>query len=84
MALLMICSEHCVYVDLGEHTQLERFFPSGFRQNLNFFFSFPEPYSFLVLALKSVSRNHGASLGDGFNQVGGKCGSFKLGIYQTL
>lgn len=39
MALLMICSEHCVYVDLGEHKQLERFFPLDFSRIFSFFLS---------------------------------------------
>lgn len=50
MALLMICSEHCLYVDLREHGKI---FPSGFQRNLNFFF--PEMYSHLVLALQMLT-----------------------------
>ena len=52
MALLMICSEHCVYVDLGEHKQLERFFPLDFDRIFSFFF-LPEMYSVRVQALRS-------------------------------
>lgn len=33
----MICSEHCVYVDLGEHKQLEKFFPLDFNRIFSFF-----------------------------------------------
>lgn len=40
MALLMIYSERCVYVDLEEHVQLERFLPLGFSRILIFFFLF--------------------------------------------
>lgn len=32
MALLMICSEHCVYIHLRERMQLEKFFPLGFNR----------------------------------------------------
>lgn len=34
----MICSAHCVYIDLGEHMQLEKFFPLGFNRILIFYF----------------------------------------------
>lgn len=40
MALLMICSAHCVYVDLREHMQLERFLPLHFNRILIFLFPF--------------------------------------------
>lgn len=55
MGLLMICSEHCLYVDLRGHRQLGRFFPLGFNRIL-IFFSFSETCSLLVLALRIVSR----------------------------
>lgn len=76
MALLMICSEHCVYVDLGEHKQLERFFPLDFDRI--FFYFLPEMYSVRVQALRKVSRNFNASTGDGCVWVGVRHFSFKL------
>lgn len=64
MALLMICSEHCVYVDLGEHKQLEKIFPLDFNRIFSFFsLSLPEMYSVRMQALRKVSRNRNASTG---------------------
>ena len=68
-----------VYVDLEEHVQLERFLPLGFNRILIFFFSFPEMYSILRLALRNVSRNCSASVGDGCISVEVRGFSFKLG-----
>lgn len=60
MGLLMICREHCLYVDLREQRQLGRFFPLGFNGILIFFL---ETYSLVAPALRSVSRHHSASVG---------------------
>lgn len=88
MALLMICSEHCVYV--GGTYAARKIFPSGFQQILNFFF-----FSWTIFISSASSQMLagvvgpllvvvliGSGVKGGFFQVGHIPNVIKMGIPQ--